>query len=45
VLPGTAPADTVFNATIGRVQLTTGEDDHSQMTEPEDVINVLMAKQ
>jgi arylsulfatase len=45
VLPGTAPVDTVFNGTIKWVELATGEDDHSQMAEPEDVINMLMAKQ
>ena len=45
VLPGTAPADTVFNGTIRWVHLTTGEDDYSQMAEPEDVIQMLVAKQ
>ena len=44
VVPGTAPADTVFNGTISRVRLTTGQDDHSDMIDPEDVINMLMAK-
>lgn len=45
VLPGTAPAATVFTGTINRVQLTTGEDDHTHLIDPEDVINMLMTKQ
>jgi arylsulfatase A-like enzyme len=45
VLPGTAPADTVFNGKISWVRLTTGQPDNSDMVDPEDVINMLMAEQ
>jgi arylsulfatase len=45
VLPGTAPADTVFNGKIHWVYLTTGQPDNSDMVDPEDVINMLMAEQ
>ena len=45
VLPGTAPADTVFNGKISWVRLTTGQPDNSDMVDPEDVINLLMAEQ
>ena len=45
VLPGTAPADTVFTGKISWVQLTTGQPDNSGMIDPEDVINMLMTKQ
>jgi arylsulfatase len=45
VLPGTAPADTVFNGKINWVHLTTGQPDNSDMVDPEDVINMLMAEQ
>src|SRR3712207_7742398 len=35
VLPGTAPADTVFNGTISWVRLTTGQPDNSDMRSEE----------
>ena len=41
----TAPADTVFNGKISWVHLTTGQPDNSDMVDPEDVINMLMAEQ
>jgi hypothetical protein len=45
VVSATAPADTVFNGKINWVHLTTGQPDNSDMVDPEDVINMLMAEQ
>jgi arylsulfatase A-like enzyme len=45
VIPDTPPQDTEFTGKIKWVELSTGEDDHSHMIDPDEMIHVLMAKQ
>jgi len=45
VVPDTAPGDTEFTGEIKWVELSTGEDDHSHMIDPDAFVHMLMSKQ
>jgi hypothetical protein len=45
VIPETSPKDTEFTGTIKWVELSTSEDDHSHMIDPDDIVHMLMSKQ
>ena len=45
VLPGVQPDSTELNAGINWVELTAGDDDHSHLIEPDDIIRMLLTKQ
>jgi uncharacterized protein (DUF2252 family) len=45
VVPDTSPKDTEFTGEIKWVELSAGEDDHSHMIDPDDILHMLMSKQ
>ena len=45
VLPGTPPTDTEFTGEIKWVKLSTGDDDHNHLIDPDDIMQMLMSKQ
>ncbi|MGO9752067.1 MAG: hypothetical protein ACLP22_11265 [Solirubrobacteraceae bacterium] len=45
VVPETSPKDTKFTGEIKWVELSTGEDDHSHMIDPDAIIHMLISKQ
>ena len=45
VIPDTSAKDTVFTGEIKWVELSTGEDDHTHMIDPDEIMHMLMSKQ
>jgi hypothetical protein len=45
IIAGTSPQDTEFTGKIKWVELSTGEDDHTHMLDPDSIMQMLMSKQ
>jgi hypothetical protein len=45
IVAGTSPNDTEFTGEIKWVELSTGEDDHTHMLDPDSIMQMLMSKQ